>query len=180
MNRYLLILTLCLTIYGCSDEPAYGGNCNLLVRHSYGHAVVQQVVAYPQVYYAAGADIQADALAEKVSQKVLKLVQQQLTQQQKAAPASEPITRPTTNAFAKCASCHTGANAAGGLVLDGVTAIECRTYAQWGKIAGQGKNVPQQMRALMGAMSDAEKGAINNALLDLLEPTPAQPEGDLE
>lgn len=172
-----LVLVACLAIAGCPKD-SYGGNgCNLFAhRQVYQHhAVVQQVVA-PYAIYQAGADIQADALAEKVAAKVLKLVQAQTAQQQKAAP--EPVTRPTSNAFAKCASCHTGANAAGGVVLDGVTKISCHAYARWGLMAAKGKDIPQQMRALMSSLSNEDKGQLNLELLDLVEQPKA--EGDLE
>ena len=170
-----IIIALSVLIAGC---PSYGlADCNHFFRAKVVHhaAVVQQVVAVPYAYYAAGADIQADALAEKVSQKVLALVQQKLTQQQTAPPA-----KVSQGVFAKCTNCHSVANPAGGLVLDGQTGVSCLTYFRWGQIAGQGKGIPAKMQSVISGLTPEEKGAINNALLDLVQPTPAKPEGDLE
>ena len=168
---------LFVLIAGC--EPSYGlADCRHFFVKQHHAAVVQQVVAVPYAYYAAGADIQADALAEKVSQKVLALVQQKLTQQQTAPPA-----KIAQGVFAKCTNCHSVANPAGGLVLDGVTGVSCSTYFRWGQIAGQGKSIPAKMQAVISGLTPEEKGAINNALLDLVQPTPAkaaEPQGDLE
>jgi hypothetical protein len=125
------------------------------------HAVVQQIVApyYPPVYYSAGADIQAEALAEKVS----RLVEGKLAIRQQAAQ----ITKPATGVFAKCATCHSAASPAGGLILDGVSPITCDTYWRWGEIAGLGKDVPAKMKPLIDSMTPEQKGAINEALLGL-------------
>jgi hypothetical protein len=167
----LLTITLVLL---CSAANA--GNCNLLChKQVYQAAVVQQVVV-PYAYYQAGSDIQADALAEKVSAKVLKLVQQQMSQQQVKQPSPSLASK---SVFARCASCHSGANAAGGLVLDGQTAVSCHAYFRFGQIAGQGKNIPPKMEALIRNLTPEEKGAMNDALLDLVEQAkPAS--GDLE
>lgn len=173
-----LVAVFCLSL-ACPSARA--GGCNLLVRgHAYQqhHVVAQAVIQHYQPVYYAGRDLELEALAEKLYQRLEKRDAIRQAQQQKAAPAPEPITRPTTNAFAKCASCHTGANAAGGLVLDGVTKISCHAYARWGLMAAKGKDVPQQMRALVAGMSNEEKGQLNLDLLDLVEHPAA--EGDLE
>lgn len=186
MTRLKTLLTLCVLIAGCQPEYSWA-DCGHFFRAKVVHhaAVVQQVVAVPYAYYAAGADIQADALAEKVSAKVLKLVQQQLIQQQQVSPhAVQKNVQPAV--FAKCVNCHTGPNAAAGLVLDGQTGIDCKTYFRWGQLAGQGKGIPAKMAAVMSGLTPEEKGRINDAFLDLVQPTPAvppanpQPSGDLE
>lgn len=165
-----------LALVGC--EPKYGwADCGHLFCHKqkivHHAAVVQQV---PYAFYAAGQSIQEDALAAKVAA----LVEQRLTQslkQQQTAP------KQAANVFAKCVSCHSGANSAGGLVLDGQTGVSCLTYFRWGQIAGQGKGVPAKMQAVISGLTPEEKGAINSALLDLVQPTPAkaaEPQEDLE
>lgn len=143
--------------------PAHGDCRHFFVKRQ---VVVQQVAVpvfvQPPVYYAAGQDLQAEALAEKVA----RLVEQKLSvrQQNHQQP---PLVKPGT--FAKCASCHAGANPAGGLVLDGETPIDCRAYFRWGQIAGQGKDVPERMQALIQSMTPDQKGAINDAMLNLVE-----------
>lgn len=159
------------------------------------HAVVQQfAVPYyqPPIYYSAGGDLQAEALAVKVAA----LVEKKLAlRQEQVAPASTEQLSNRVNAMVKCATCHSPKNPAGGIILDGATRITCHTYYRWGQIAGQGKDVPAKMQALVAAMTPEQKGAINEAMLDLVEtnlvrvdplPTPLPPpplpprDGDLE
>jgi hypothetical protein len=136
--------------------------------------VVQQVAVpvavYPPVYYSAGADIQAEALAVKVAA----LVEAKLSlRQQQTAPAP--------NAFTKCAQCHTGPNAAVGLVLDG-SPLDCHVYKRWGEIAGLGKNVPAKMQGLVSSLTPEQKGQINEAILLLVadKPKPTVADGELQ
>lgn len=162
--RFALALLMTLTL-GHSQADA---TCrHFFVKQQV--VAVQQVAVQPFVLYQAGADIHADSLAEKVA----RLVQQKLTLAQQAPQAQ----RVAPSAFARCASCHTGANAAGGLVLDGQTLLDCQTYAQWGRMAGLGEGIPEKMKALIGGLTPQEKGDINEAILRLLKPAPpvAQP-----
>lgn len=167
-NALALLLTLAL-----GHAQADAGHCRVFFQQHHAVAVQQVVAVQPLILYQAGADIQAEALAEKVA----RLVQQKLTlaqqapQQQRVAPS----------AFAKCAACHTGENAAGGLVLDGQTLLDCQTYAAWGRMAGLGEGIPDKMRAVVGSLSPQEKGDINEAILRLLKPAaPVAQPGELQ
>lgn len=174
-RRIMFLFWVCLiAIAGLIFSSVAKADCGHFFRKQHV-AVVQQVVApyYPPVYYAAGQDLQAEALAAKVAH----LVEQKLSLRQ------SQLERPVTpNAFAKCVSCHSGATAAAGLVLDG-SAIDCHTYFRWGQMAGQGKHVPAKMAGLIDRLTPEEKGAINDALLDLVAtkpPPPPEPAGGLE
>lgn len=83
--------------------------------------IVQQVAVpvYPPVYYSAGGDIQAEALAEKVA----RLVEGRLAlRQQQTAPPASLVAQ-------KCAKCHSGPNAKGGITLDG-SALACHQVTE--------------------------------------------------
>lgn len=170
-------------------------DCRAFFRHKQAVVVQQVAVAvpvavYPPVYYAAGQDIQIEAAVERV----LRLREQGLTKGYTApiqapvqAPVQAPIQAPAKEAltplqqvapiaFTKCTRCHTGPEAAGGLVLDG-TPLSDHVYKRWGEIAGINKNVPVKMQGLVAALTAEEKGAINEAILLLSadEPRVVQP-----
>ncbi len=83
-------------------------------------AYVAPVVAYPQVYYQAGRDIEAEALAEKVARLVDKKLELRAQQRQQVTAA------PPSTIAQHCAKCHSGATPKAGLVFDGVTALDAR------------------------------------------------------
>lgn len=60
---------------------------------------------------------------------------------------------------ARCAKCHTGANAAGRLVLDGSQRITLRDLERATSML-RSRRGPDEMRALLQALTDAEAGAI--------------------
>lgn len=174
----LVALAIALTL-AVLATPARAG-CRDFYRKQ---VVVQQVaVAYaqpiyvaPPVYYSAGDELKIRAIAAAEARTAIKqelsLIQQQAHQnyRQSVGQSVAPVAPVAPTVFAKCAQCHTGENAAGGLVLDGVTPIDCRALFRWGQIAGQGKHVPPKMAALIGGMSPEQKGAIQDAMLDLVE-----------
>lgn len=164
-----VVAALLIAVLAC---PAHADCRQFFVQKQrqvyYQQAYVQAVaVPYyqPPIYYSAGADIQAEALAEKVA----RMVESKLAlRQQQTAP--ETMRQPVvTSAFAKCIRCHTGPEPAGGLTLDGTAGVTCHTYYRWGQIAGQGRDVPDKMKALVASMTPEQKGAINEELLDLVE-----------
>lgn len=189
------LLILATLIAGCPKD-SYGGGCNLFSRHSYSHAVVQQVVAHHQPYYAqplyfAGVAIEQEAAFTKalanerpklVAEVVKQLTQQQAHTQQSTAAPTKPAASVATGVFSSCTSCHTGANAAGGLVLDGVTPIDCNALFRWAEMAGVEANQPQEMKAVISGLTTEQKGAILNAMTQLVRKGKEQPaaEGDLE
>jgi hypothetical protein len=91
------------------------------------------VVAYPQVYYQAGRDIEAEALAEKVARLAVPRILEQLrttsvppSQIQQKQVQQNPAKSPLSSALAQhCAKCHSGAAPKGGIVYDGQTGLQC-------------------------------------------------------
>lgn len=190
MNTKLFVLCT-IFVVGCPQQ-GYSDCGHFFVKKHHAVAVVQQVavvqpyyVPVPAAYYSAGADITAEALAVKVTalveQRITQALSQRLTQQQTAPP------RVAHGVFAKCTNCHSGPNAAAGLVLDGQTGVSCLTLYKFGRIVGQGRDVPPKMAAVVAGLTKEERGAMFDAMLDLVQPTPAKvpppdplPNGDLE
>jgi hypothetical protein len=138
------------------------------------HVYVAPVVAYAApVYYQAGRDLEAEALADKVTKLVTAKLEAKLTAPQAVRAKA------SAGAFSKCVRCH-GEGAS--VVLDGSAKVTCFTYARWGQIAGQGKDVPPEMKKLIDSLTPEEKGAVADAMLNLgAADKPSQPEpGTLE
>lgn len=195
---WVLLAVMLFVVFAALCSPARA-DCGHFFRKK---VVVQQVVApayaapivyAAPVYYSAGVDIQIEAAVEKAlrlrDQAPAKGYQQPV-QAPVQAPIQAPIQAPgpkggtleplqnvQVGTFAKCTRCHAGENAAGGLVLDGQTPIDTWTVYRWNQIAGQGRDVPAKMQGLIGAMTPEQKGAVNDALLDLVaaRPQPVQP-----
>lgn len=133
--------------------------------------VAVPVVAYPQVYYAAGRDIEAEALAAKVA----KLVTAQLRQELSTSPAKQ--TAPPSLLAQACAKCHSGATPKANLTIDGTTAMDCHSVLASIRAVASGK-MPQ------GAKLTAEqKGRVLDELLALEQPAdrpPPAPTPDLQ
>lgn len=155
--------------------PLHAGNCGLLYRQQ----VVQQVYAAPviaaPVYYSVGQNIQEDALAERIAAKVaLKF------QALQAAPIQAQHAKATLLS-AKCARCHSGDNAKGGVVLDGSVPVDDGTFRAVVRMLGTGKGVPKAMAGVVAGLSPAEKGGLTEELLGLEAVTDVPPEpGELK
>lgn len=157
----------------------------------YAPAYVAPIIVAAPIYYSAGQDIQIEAAVERAlrlrEQAPVKGYQQPV-QAPVQAPIQAPIQAPVkgnghleplqnvqVGTFAKCARCHTGEKAEAGLVLDGRTPIDTWTVFRWNQIAGQGRDVPAKMQGLIGTMTAEQKGAVNDALLDLVAVQPRTP-----
>lgn len=201
-----------LVLVAC--QPAHA-DCNAFFRKQvvyrqqyYAQAYVQQAyvqqVYVPLIYYAAGQDLQIQAAVKReleyqqqmqAPSKGYQSPQQAPIQAPVQAPPKgsiEPLQNVEVGVFSKCIRCHSGAEPAGDLILDGKTGVTAHTYQRWGEIAILGKGVHPKMRALITAMTPEEKGSVNEALLHLIEdglhrvdplpeplpPPPLPPRGD--
>jgi hypothetical protein len=158
------------------------------VQQYYAAAYVQPVVYAPLVFYQAGDELRIQAAVRReldyqqnlqAPSKGYQSPQQAPIQAPIQAPKGslQPLQQVPTGVFAKCARCHTGDKAAGGLVLDGQTPTTCENYRRFGEIFGLGENIPAKMQAIVPTLTDQEKGALNEAVLRLVavEPRPVQP-----
>lgn len=128
----------------------------------FAQPVVVQQAYVPPVYYSVGQDLQTEALAEKVAA----LVERKLAL--RAALKTERETAPQTALAQNCARCHSGENAKGGLVFDGVSQLPCSTITKALRAIADGR-MPK------GKVIDgATKGALMQELLDS-EPKEALP-----
>lgn len=143
--------------------------CKQFFHHK---AVVAPVVVQP-VYYSVGDNIRLEALAEKVAAIV--------TQKLQAAPQSLPQTAPQSILTARCAKCHSGPDAKGGHVIDGVSPIDCETFRRsMEMLSGEGAAPPAGMAAVIKQIQAEQKqGDIMQAMLRLPSVQPV-PEGDLK
>ena len=147
--------------------------------------VVQQVVAYPQVYYSVGQDLQTEALAEKVAALVEKklALRAAVRQQQVDSPAALNNSALAQN----CGKCHSGPNAKAGLVYDGTAELSCSSITKALRAIATGK-MPKGR-----AIDSNAKGSLMQELLDSehqeaalpsapkpAPPVPTAPSPDLE
>jgi cytochrome c553 len=128
--------------------------------HCFFYKAAPVVYAAPLVYHTASPGLVQEAQIRRAVREELQLA---LQAPQQAKVASQPV---QAGVFAKCAKCHSAGS--GRTVLDGSQPVSCATYFRWGQIAGQGKNIPAEMDAIIKAMSPQEKGAVNDALLNLV------------
>lgn len=134
--------------------------------------VVQQVVAYPQVYYSVGQDLQTEALAEKVAA----LVEKKLAL--RAAVKAEPVVSPSSALVTNCGKCHSGPNAKAGIMYDG-SPLKC------GDITKALRAIAADKMPKGSKIDGATKGQLMQELLDLEAKPPAvavppTPSSDLE
>lgn len=115
---------------------------------------VQQVVAYPQVYYSVGQDLQTEALAEKVAAMVEKKLAL------RAAIKSEPEAVPSKYLAQNCGKCHSGPNAKAGLVYDG-SPLKCSDVTKALRAIAADK-MPKGVK-----IDVATKGGLMDELLEL-------------
>lgn len=119
MVRAVIISLAALVAFPASS---FAGNCHQFFAHHQQVAYVAPVV-YPQVYYAAGRDIEAEALAAKVARLVTAQLRAELT----AAPngLGHPAAIRQSSLAQHCARCHSGPNPKGGVTIDGATPLSC-------------------------------------------------------
>lgn len=134
------------------------------------HVAYVQPVYYPQIYYAAGRDIEAEALAQKVA----KLVAAQLRAEDRL-PSRQQAN--STILSQVCGKCHTGPNPKGGLTIDGETPMSCESILESISSVASGK-MPQGIK-----LTPEQKGQVLDELLALRKkptPVPPVPEGELK
>lgn len=145
---------------------ASGADCRQFFTYQYAYAAP---VVYPQVYYAAGKDIEAEALAAKVA----KLVASQLRAELTATPKGlgHPVATRQSALAQHCAKCHSGANPKGGITIDGVTPMRCEQILAAIRAVADG-SMP---KGLTQVLSPQVKGQLLEELLALEHPADRQP-----
>jgi cytochrome c553 len=138
---------------------AYGGCHHLFRQNVVHHAHVQAVIAQP--LYFAGQSTHDEALLRKAIRAEAPAILREALQQMQA-----PQQQVVTGAFAKCAKCHKGDNA---LTSDPAT------FKAFARMAGLGEGIPNEMRAVIGGLSTAEKGELTEYLLRLPAAQPEAP-----
>lgn len=147
MTKYVYF-ALALIAFVLIGIPAFAGNnhCGHLFHHR--QAIVHHAIS-PQVFYFAGQATQDESIVRKVVREELRQALQAQPQQQTAA---------TSGAFAKCARCHKGETALAG---------DAETFKAFARMAGLGEGIPNEMKAVIGSLTPAEKGEITEYLLRL-------------
>lgn len=173
--RYLIAFVAGLT-FGAFPATADARGCHQFFHHKV--AVVAPVVVQP-VYYSVGDNIRLEALAEKVAAIV--------TQKLQAAPQTLPLQAPAVQSIlaAKCARCHSGPQAKGGHVIDGVTPMSCELKVRsLEMLSGEGDPPPAAMVPVIKAIqAEQQQGDLMQAMLrlqaDKSKPVPV-PDGGLQ
>lgn len=141
LNR-LTVAAIAFAIAFAAFLPAAKAGC----RHLFVQKVVAvPVYAAPQIYYRAGADIEAEALAEKVARLVTQKLSANQTLQQ-AAPSNALLSQ-------KCASCHNGDKA-----FDIRGGLSDSQKVSWMKMLGLNEGVPPEMKPIIASLQ-AQGGA---------------------
>ena len=172
MNRLLFVTIVAATLALCAAATA--GDCHHffapVVKQVVAHHAVAQVVAYPQVFYQAGAAIEAEAIAERAAVRALakfQAIQQQRYQPQQANHIPEPRQMVGNIVAEKCGKCHSGPAPKKGLTLDGETRIPCGLITQALRCMSGDPNVPVMPPASEKPLTAQEKGLLMEALLAL-------------
>ena len=164
MNRLLFTTIVAATLALCAAATA--GDCHhffapVVAKQVVAHHAVAQVVAYPQVYYQAGAGIEAEAIAERAAVRALAKFQAIQAQRYQPQQANVPPPAPQNIVAEKCGSCHGGAAPKAGLTLDGVTPIPCASVLE------SLRQIKDDKMPKGGKLSPEEKGLLMEALLAL-------------
>jgi cytochrome c2 len=146
MTKYVYF-ALALIAFVLIGIPAFAGNCQALFHHRQVHHAQALVLAQP--LYFAGQSTQDEALVRKVVREELRQALQAQPQQQQAT---------ASGAFAKCSKCHKGETA---LTSDPAT------FKAFARMAGLGEGIPNEMKAVIGALTPSEKGELTEYLLRL-------------
>jgi len=136
---------------------AYGG-CHHLFRQNVVHHAHVQAVAVAPLYFA-GQSTHDEALLRKAIRAEAPAILREALQQMQAPQQQQQV----TGAIAKCVRCHKGDNA---------LTSSADTFKAFARMAGLGEGIPNEMRAVIGGLSPAEKGELTEYLLRL----PAKPE----
>mgnify|MGYP006935487306 CR=1 FL=1 len=170
MNRLLFTTIVAATLALCAAATA--GECNAFFCHANKQVVanhvqavvlphVAQVVAYPQVLYQAGYNIEIEAAVTKVIRRELSAFEYRQQQRYQPQQANVPPPAPQNIVAEKCGSCHGGAAPKAGLTLDGVTPVPCASVLE------SLRQIKDDKMPKGGKLSPEEKGLLMEALLQL-------------
>lgn len=173
-RSFVLRFLVALLVVGCFFDSAkacercglFGNRCALKQVQA---VVAQPIYAQPYaVNYFVGAPIRVEAIVQQALRADPQWQEFQQFKQWQTLRAHEP--QATSQAVASsliaanCASCHSGAKPAKGLVLDGETAVTCEQKLAAMKAVRDGKMPPPNKAA---ALSPEAKGDLLSELLDL-------------
>jgi cytochrome c553 len=132
--------------------PAFA-ECRHLFRAQvvhHGHHV--QPIVHQNIFYSVGEGLIQQVKIEQEVQRQVKLALQQQAQPQQQTTA-------TSGVFAvKCSRCHKGDNA---------LTSDPGTFKAFARMAGLGEGIPNEMKAVIGGLTAAEKGELTEYLLRL-------------
>lgn len=168
-SKALKLFTAIVFILGIA-VAANAGNCRQFFVQQYAAPIYAQ----PVILYQAGVQVEHDALAERIAQRV----EAKIIQRLQATSAPQQQRQSATALEVHCAKCHSGGAPKGGLVIDGSSAIECRT------ITAALRAISQDLMPKDHKLTPEQKGAVMQQLLDLereeLPPVAPPPDGKLE
>lgn len=176
---FVLALLFASDASACDRCGVFGNRCAFKQAAVHHQQQIVHAYQYPTVVNFVGAPIRIQAEITKALRDDPEYAELQRFKAWKslatgdAVAPSLPLTgKPDLLIAKKCASCHTGDDAAGGLILDGTRAITDATYRRFSRMYVLGEKVPVKMRPLLDGLKDADGSAILAELLKL-EPTPA-------
>ena len=140
---------------------AYAGHCHHLYQ---AHHV--QAVAVVQPLYFAGAATEQESIVRKVVREELRqALQAQPQQQQQAQPQDYASTLLQKSVMVqKCNKCH---SSDGTRLTNPDGTLDPMKFRAFARMAGLGKDIPDQMKAVIASLTPEEKGNITEALLAL-------------
>lgn len=169
--RFFAAVSFCLAMFA---PVAHAGHCrHLFVQH---HAPVVAVVQ-PYVTYSVGDDIRLNALAQKIVDRAAPQIAAAVAQQLRAPEQGSLALKSPTLLMQKCGRCH--AQGKNELAFDG-NAVTLGQVYRFDEIFGKGRNVPDEMKALVASIKPEEIGQLKEELMDLpiaesVQPYPAPP-----
>lgn len=168
MNRsdilfWSLIAVAVALVFALFAVPVEAAPCHVKVQR-----VVNYAYAYPLVqpiYYSVGESARFEAVVEKKLQEREKQWRSMANGQPVAPEAADGS--PALLIKQKCAACHGGANAKGGIRLDGSEAVSDEAFRSFSRMYLTGDGIPKAMQPLMQKLTADEGSAILGELLRL-------------
>jgi hypothetical protein len=171
LRRPWPLVAIALTLI---TAPAFAGHPCRVVQQQ----VVQPVYYPQQISYFVGAPVRVEAIVQKTLRDDPEYAELQkfkawksLASGQTVAPEA-PDGSPALTIKTRCASCHSGPNAKGGVTLDGTQAVDDATFRAFSRMYLTGADVPKAMQPLMAKLTADEGSAVLAELLKLEKPAP--------
>jgi hypothetical protein len=174
-----------LAMLACA-APAFAGHPCRVVQQVH-HAHHAAYVAPVSINYFVGQPIREQAIVQKTLRDDPEYAELQRFKQWKSLANGQPVApeapdgSPALTIKAKCALCHSGQNAKGGITLDGTQAVDDATFRSFSRMYLTGADVPKAMQPLMAKLTADEGSAVLAELLRLeAVKSPPDEEGTLK